>query len=81
MRHSLDPVIVTGCHAKPMAAPPGQLNVHRSNAIRLPAETTVDAKPKENAPDAAPLVSKTESIKMQLLFFVTTIGVINIANA
>ena len=82
MRHSLDPVIVTVCEAKPMAAPPGQLNVHRSNAIRLPAERTVDAYPKnENATDAAPVVSKTEFSTIQLLFCLMTIGVRSSANA
>ena len=74
MRHSLDPLTVTGCEAKAMAVTPGQLNVQRSTAIRLPAETAVDEYPKHNAPDAAPLVSKSESSTIQLLFCLTTIG-------
>ena len=81
MRHSLDPVIVTVCEAKPIAAPPGQVKVHRSNAIRLPAETKVDENPTENATGAAPLVSKTESSTIQVLLCVMTIGVRATASA
>ena len=80
MRHSLDPVIVTGCEAKAMADTPGQLNVHPSTAIRLPAETAVDEYHKHNAPAAAPLVSKNESSTIQLLFCLITIGVCSTPN-
>ena len=81
MRHSLDPVIVTGSEAKLTADPPGQVKVHPLRDIRLPAETRVEEDRNENAPGAAPLVSKTDPSTIQLLFCTTRIGVMNNASA
>ena len=80
MRHSLDPVIVTGCDAKAMADTPGQLNMHLSTATRLPAETAVDEYAKHNAPETAPRVSKAESSTIQLLSCSSRIGVCSTPN-